>query len=225
MITSMWNTTQNDLARIWKMGRFRPIWRRPMRAIPNLLLMLICSAPAWPQGGTPQIVVMDGTPEIALPLALETFIQENFANFRVPEPSDHAGGWGGLASENRLPYAAWGDLDGDQRTDVALILISADSWRLFAFLQVAEGAYEAESLDRFPGPDSSYFQRPPQDFEISLLGAGESLILGGEAVADSSGELEGVVFSFVDSAKIGFLYRWNPGTSFFGITVFDLADE
>ncbi len=103
----------------------------------------------------PRIENKGGDEFLILPPKLNESIRKELPGFRVPEAKDHTGNWNQNTDAGNLPYAVWGDFQGDGRTDVALILLGSKEWKLAIFHQTDSGFTLGYSQgSKFEGPDA-----------------------------------------------------------------------
>ena len=137
------------------------------------MLSLAGGAAAVPPAGNlePKITDENGAPTIALPEALLKQIQTKYPGFRVPRKEDVTGEWANTRTTDQVPYAVWGDMDGNGLTDVALMVLGQDKWKVVVFLQQPGGGYHDVPIL------SRDIRRPDQDaaqlWTLSLVKKGE----------------------------------------------------
>ena len=157
----------------------------------------------------PKIVLAGGKPALILPARLKDLIKTELPGFHLPARKDMVKAWAAYAKKDSLPYVCWGDFNGDGRTDVILILIGKDDWRLFAFHQTAEGGYHFLEPDGFPGPAGAFPKNnAAQEFYIYTVKAGEELKAGGTALIDYKAKLDTFGFFFLKNKESGLLFEW-----------------
>src|SRR5690348_4751217 len=100
------------------MGRRNPIECLMIAGI----AILAGHQPAFAENPLPKVIMEDGTPVVELPGKLTQFISVKFPDLRLPGKADMKGGWATFHGKREIPYACWGDFNGDGLTDVALIL-------------------------------------------------------------------------------------------------------
>jgi len=186
------------------------------------LLLLACTAGVDATGHTPKIVLREDKPVLVLPESLTSYIKTQYPSFRVPNAEDMTGGWATyLDRTDAVPYATWGDFNGDGLTDVALILIGQDRWKNVAFHQTAEHIYEAERLGKFPGPDKRFVRvHPPQRFILYTLKAGEKLKFGEEFDDISQHQFDSIAFGLSKDPTDVVQYKWAPEYNFYSVIAY-----
>ncbi len=103
----------------------------------------------------PRIEIRAGQEYLVLPVKLSAAIEKEAPRFRVPGPKDRSGNWDQDTEAGNLPYAVWGDFNGDGRTDVALILLGNKEWKLTIFHQTEAGFRLVHSTgSKTEGPDA-----------------------------------------------------------------------
>lgn len=191
------------------------------------LLLLACTAGVDATGHTPKIVVREGKPVLVLPESLTSYIKTQYPSFRVPTAEDMTGAWAPyLDRMDAVPYATWGDFNGDGLTDVALILIGQGRWKNVAFHQTARHTYEAQRLGYFPGPDKRFVRvHPPQRFILYTLKAGEKLKFGEKHVDVSQHQFDSIFFGLSKDPTSAIQYQWEPDPNFYSANRYgDMTD-
>ena len=184
----------------------------------SLLLLADTSIVRLPDD-SPRIFLRENTPVLALPESLTQYIKAKYPDLRVPGVEDMTSYWAMYLNKNTVPYACWGDFNGDGLTDVALILIGKQRWRFLAFHQSDEHGYESHGLERFPGPNRAFTGRPPQTFQIHTLEAGKKLMLGDAPVDSSQREFDSIVFLRSRDPSDGYLHStWSTSHKFYGVS-------
>lgn len=175
-----------------------------------VVLTLIMVDSVWAEGNMPKVVVEGERPLLVLPEALMRYIRVKFPDYRIPTKEDMTGEWGTYQKKDAVPYACWGDFNGDGLTDVALILIGKDQWRLVAFHQTAEGTYVASGkVVRFMGPDEIFYRRnPPQRFHIYTIKAGDVLKVGDKAAFNTPYQFDSIAFFLIGDPASGIHSVW-----------------
>lgn len=77
----------------------------------------------------------------ALPQALVNSIKKNLPGYRIPDGVDLTGRWDERNKSGVPHFFCRGDFNGDGRTDVAIIVIGQNTWRLVIFEQTREGDF------------------------------------------------------------------------------------
>ncbi len=151
----------------------------------------------------PRIVMNEKGPILILPSKLTQVIALEFPGMRVPGPGDMKGGWAKTADKNSVPYACWGDYNGDGLVDVALMLISSRTWVFQVFNQTKEG-YLVIDQRWFLGPEGNfYLYNRPRDHRVFTLGAGKKLDKD-----DPGHELDTIIFQDIETPARYMQYDW-----------------
>lgn len=195
------------------------------------LLIGIVASFSWAdqaQQDLPRVITENGTTMLLLPKTLEDFIQKNkkifgalsFDIIRVPSKEDMIGKWATYLKENRVPYATWGDFNGDGLTDVALILIRQGGkerrWEFYAFHQLANQNYQAINMDH-------KFDGQPQQIYLTTLKAGENIVVGSKSLPYTY-EHDSIVFStFEGDPPLKKVFGWNNKYNIYRKTVLDMV--
>ena len=188
----------------------------------SVLIMNVIPSSVEAQSNIPQVVVKDGFSVLVLPDSLIVFIAENYPGFRVPTKEDRTGEWATYPKKDAVPYACWGDFNGDGRIDVALILIGNDGWRTLAFHRITGNTWEWLRLEGFPGPHGAFNQRyPAQDFRLYTLKAGMKLKLGAWVIESSLYQFDSITFSILmdDPGKL-WRFTWGPKRNRYGVSTY-----
>ena len=163
----------------------------------------------------PRIVLHGGYYELRLPEALELEIRRQFRSYVPPEKQDFADDLQSLFSVERLPYAAWGDFNGDGLTDVVLILKeenedrseSVQRVKLISFHQTKEGQYDPHVLRDMTGPGPPFYiyvqSQPRGEVTYMLQDSSDSSILQTDVLHLQT---EGIRFGFYGKASS--LFYW-----------------
>jgi len=166
------------------------------------------------------VKVESGKPLLVLPEGLETFLGNYFPDCRLPGPKDLTGNWAQF--KNEVPYAAWGDFNGDGLTDVALVLFCEDRWRLVDLHKTADGFYKEVDLEgSLPGHEEFTLSHPAQDFRLFIVAAGEKLVWEGQPVEASEHDCDSVAFFSISQPANGMLCRWLKDKKFHSTTRFE----
>ncbi len=186
------------------------------------LLLLACTAGVDATGHTPKIVLREDKPVLVLPESLTSYIKTQYPSFRVPNAEDMTGAWAPyLDRMDAVPYATWGDFNGDGLTDVALILIGQGRWKNVAFHQTARHTYEAQRLGYFPGPDKRFVRvHPPQRFILYTLKAGEKIKFGEEFDDISQHQFDSIAFALSEDPTGVMQYKWAPEYNFYSVIAY-----
>jgi hypothetical protein len=115
---------------------------------------------------------------VVLAPGLQRALRRHFAGYAVPTSSDYAPGLiaslPGAGQRPSVPFACWGDFDGNKRTDVALLLKKQpDRWLVVAFHQTSQGVFQPYQLDRSRGRQLRSFieRRPPGTVTFFVSGS------------------------------------------------------
>ncbi len=158
----------------------------------------------------PEVIVANGIPALRLPDSLTAVIANTFPGFRVPDHRDLKEQWA-YDPDTYPRFAAWGDFNGDDLIDVALILISRDAYKRVIFNQTAEGYVPA--LELGADVDSAQVQiLEPQRLYVSVIPKGQRFTIQGvekEDTVEFLGEYDAVnIGVFGSSQSIVF---WQQG--------------
>lgn len=160
-----------------------------------------------------------------LPETLEEFIRnkKNFGvlshdTLRVPSREDMIGRWATYSKNNTVPYATWGDFNGDGLTDVALILIGQSGkhrwWIAYSFHQKADHSYQVFNL-------SEKFISEPQQFYLSTLEAGMKIFAGSRSLPYTYKNDSIVFSSFEGNPPTRKIFGWNGKYNVYRKTILD----
>ena len=162
-----------------------------MTALPSMLLLLAACACAY--GGSisekrplPRIEIVDGEKTLVVLDSLTEAIKISNPGFHIPDNTQIVGSWADFDDDDRLPYATWGDFDGNGLNDVALILVKGATWRLVIFRQIEKGKYKG-SRNIIRGGEGMP-AGPAQGWKLGLVRKGIELM---RDVWDDEGELVG----------------------------------
>lgn len=170
------------------------------------------------EGDIPRIVLDGGYFRLTLPEALELEIKRLFPTYGLPEKQDFSGDLQSLFSAESLPYAAWGNFNGDGLTDVVLILKegnkdkpeSLQNTKLVSFHQTQGGRYRPHVLrdTNCPGPPFyTYIESQPHG-EVTYI----SQVSSGSSTFETDIlylQTEGIRFGFYGKASS--LFYWAEG--------------
>jgi hypothetical protein len=176
------------------------------------VLFLVCDGRAYPDSpGVPRVEKIGGIASLVLPDSLMRFISQRYPNLRVPTPSDMTGAWATFDRKGTVPYACWGHFDDKGQTDIALILLGKEEWRVLAFHPIENGQFAVLTLEDYGGSrdDFSHAHRP-QEFYIYTLSAGNTLEVKGKKITDTTHGHDSVVFLSLNDPETGILYQWMP---------------
>jgi len=180
---------------------------------------LLCQPVFGAAKGTPSVKVQGGKPVLVLPEDLKTFLGDYFPDYQLPGPKDLTGDWAQFKKE--VPYAAWGDYNGDGLTDVALILFGRDRWRLVELHKTSDGFYEEVDLEgSLPGMEEFSRSHAAQEFRLFTVAAGKKLVLDKQPVEASEHVYDSVAFFSVHNPADGMLCKWLPAQKFHSTTRF-----
>jgi hypothetical protein len=161
----------------------------------------------------PTVGVKDGKPVLVLPERMKEFLEDYFEDYRLPGPQDMTGGW--ASYKNEVPYAAWGDFNGDGRLDLAMILIGKERWRLAELHQTADGLFKEVDIEgSLPGHEDFTRYNKVQNYRVFIVRAGERLVIDGNPVEGSDHKYDSVAFFSIKPSDSGMHCRWNPERGF-----------
>jgi hypothetical protein len=197
-----------------------------MKLEPALLiatLLLLAGGPESIAACQPPCIEIseEGIPRLQLPQALVDAIGRELPGYRIPGAEDLRDRWLGYANESRLPYAAWGDFNGDGLIDVALILVSSDRWTVQSFHQQTDGGYQAHDLESFAGESGAFVRdHPPQEFALFVVSAGEDLVaLDSTLIEDFRHPFDAIILTLLRAPESMQIYHWSPeGHQLYGIS-------
>jgi hypothetical protein len=181
-----------------------------------LISLLSCRA----KDDLPAVKQVSGKPVLVLPEQIRIFLENYFPDYRLPGPEDMTGAWAKFRTT--VPYAAWGDFDGDSRIDFALILLGHERWRLVELHQTPDGFFKEVDIEgSLPGNEEFTIGSDPRDYHVFIVPAGKKLILEGEPVEASEHEFDSVAFFSLRSPDSGMHCRWLPDRGFHSTTRFN----
>lgn len=131
----------------------------------------------------PQGVGCGAERTLGLPWALNALLARDFPDLRLPGlPEMNKGRWATVPPTDALPWAAWADYNGDDLTDIALILVDratggARDWNAVAFLQTDNHSFEAHGLERFHEEGEMVPAPSPQNYAVVTAPAGSKRIV------------------------------------------------
>ncbi len=186
-----------------------------MRGRKSILIMLLLTASGIAYGldtsEQPRVEVKGGAPALVLPNSLVRFISQQYPDLRVPTRTDILGPWATFNRKDAVPYACWGRFDDKGKTDVALILLGKEEWHIFAFHPLENGQYAVLPLEDYSGSTKDFTRaHSPQEFYVSNLKAGETLIIGGKKIPETQHAHDAVAFFSLKDPQTGILYQWMP---------------
>lgn len=129
----------------------------------------------------PSIVQRNGKDILLLPRTFLAHIKAQFPKLRLPGSGDITGAWLLHQQAGSLPYITWGDFNGDEMTDLAVILISEKTWKFVVLHKTREGYVSAFSIPA--GDEEGQIGRSdaliqfPQDMVIGTLKRGEKKVI------------------------------------------------
>jgi len=146
---------------------------------------------------------------LQLPPALEKVLQERLPEWYLPARSDFIGRWEGFLKTEQFPFVSWGDFNGDECEDLALILIGARLWKVVVFIKAGD-SYRLIELKGFPGGKNFFRDNPPQDFRLQTI----------KRKSDQAGRcrFDALVLSSLKNPDSLIQYCWNPQYDFFSIS-------
>lgn len=182
--------------------------------LPLLVVQVLtpgCGSYASATDQKPSLVTSDGHPALVLPQPLLDKLKVSFSGFRVPGEPDMSKAWVSERTSTRLPFVTWGDYDGNNLTDVAVLLLSDREWKLVAFNQVAGGKYDAVSLNGGDISDAGGNLQCPQEITLATLPKGEEYVVdSGEKARRGKFNFDAIEFIAVNSSL--WIYYWSEGT-------------
>jgi hypothetical protein len=116
-----------------------------------MLAIGLCCPVLRASDAKPRVVTgKDGMPALILPESLKAAMRKYNARMQLPQWRDY----GAYADDYRgndphsVPWAAWGDFDGNGRTDVALYMHDAEYriWKAVAYHQRRDGGWRAHLI-------------------------------------------------------------------------------
>jgi hypothetical protein len=169
------------------------IWSRFVYTV-AILFFSSCAISVGAGVDTPRIIQKNDKPVLLLPKSLTKYIKATFPGFRIPTGTDMVGKWATYSKKDAVPYACLGDFNGDGRTDVALMLIREDKWRIVAFQRMAEDGWEWERLTPYRLP---FYPNFLQGVHIYTLKAGQMIIRDGKSEDSSKKELDTIIYTVI----------------------------
>lgn len=150
--------------------------------------LVACAAAPAPAPRDPEVVLIEGHPRLAMPQELQRAIAAACPGMRPPLDSEIIGRWARNISATSLPYAAWGDYDGNGLTDVAIVLLNETEWRFVIFNQVSAGTYNAtyKRVGKRDRPRTS--QWAPEGITLRTIPKGENIYASPEPEDEASEE-------------------------------------
>lgn len=180
------------------------------------IFILLGTLNAADQAGVPKIQSTKTGPVLVLPQPLSNYIKAKFPRFRVPGPNDMIGNWAQYKTKkDAVPYACWGDFNGDGLTDVALILLSSTTWTVTIFHQLQNKSYHSFNCVVYPplAGKEIPINHTPLQFYLSTVKAGQkSIIKDKESWDDIEYTYSQVFLSVLDGSLRGHLYHWGSAT-------------
>lgn len=212
-IISLWRT---DIAEPENTGTkgTSSLWLVSLLIINFLSALPACRA----KDNVPSVKQEAGKPVLVLPERIRIFLEDYFPDYRLPGPQDMTGEWASF--RKTVPYAAWGDFDGDKRIDYALILLGRERWRLVELHQTPDGFFKEVDIEgSLPGPDGEFtVGSDPRQYHVFVVPAGKKLILEGEPDEASEHRFDSVAFFSLRSPESGMHCRWLPDKGFHSTT-------
>jgi hypothetical protein len=149
-------------------------------------------------------------PVLQVPSRLEQFIKSKFIDLRIPGKDDLTGPWATWKGKPEVPYACWGDFNGDGLTDIGLILLGKGYWRVLAFHQLKDGGYVPLRLEDFPGPSDEEYTREhaAQEFRLFTLKAGKPVEIKGQSYPVTVTNHDTIGLFMVRDPSSGLHYHW-----------------
>ncbi len=163
---------------------------------------------AQKQNESPRIEKKAGDEVLVLPGHLNDGIRTQFPGFRVPTAKDRTGLWESDTDEGNLPFAVWGDFNGDGRTDVALILLGNKEWKFVIFHQTDSGYVAAHSGGARTDMADALVQSP-QILSLKLIPRGKTYTYSGSRKLRYTFKTHAIEFSA--SEQFLSLWHWKDG--------------
>lgn len=181
-----------------------------------------------PDGDEPQVILEEGHQRLLLPAALKQLLRRRFRSYYVPTRYMD-GQWGRFSGTPVVPYATWGDFNGDGRTDVALFFTRSPRprkfhlWYVYVFYQDAQGQYSEKSafeLDDFR--HGSTEPKPIQTYRLSVHRAGTA-IRSGDLTLPYTYPLDSIALVRLEpqGEEIERVYAWDPKLGVIRRTILD----
>lgn len=193
-------------------------------ALMNCIYTVSIKADQLPEDA-PTVITESGMPKLMLPKSLNEFIQKHKKDLgRVPSKEDMTGRWADYSKKDAVPYATWGDFNGDGLTDVAFIFLestaSGPAWNVTSFHQAKNSDYQPFILQR------SWKKKleglpPSQHFFLSTLKAGGKIHIKERALDYTYPHDSIVLSSFEGNTSIKIIFGWNPKHGVYRKTVLD----
>ena len=152
----------------------------------------------------PRIVARGSAYPLVLPPAVRAELKSGCPGYRVPVPEDAEAAWSDMTPDS-LPFATWGDYDGNGFTDVAIIMVDKSyKWKLVVVSQYPEGRFSHVFLRSNAAGNTTN----PRLFTLSTLPKGQVVKTerAGERVAFRYG-VDAV--SLAESEGTKFFFHWD----------------
>jgi hypothetical protein len=172
-------------------------------------LQAVQQTAAQKQNESPRIEKRASDEVLRLPGRLNESIRAQFPGFRVPAAKDRTGLWESDTDEGNLPFAVWGDFNGDGRTDVALILLGDEECKFVIFHQMADGYSVAHVVGGKTGNTPNDWISSPQILSLKLIPKGKIYTYSGSRKLRYSFKTEAIEFSA--SEQFLSLLHWKDG--------------
>jgi hypothetical protein len=171
-------------------------------------LLAVQQTVAQRQNESPRIEKKAGDEVLVLPGHLNDSIRAQFPGVRVPAAKDRTGLWESDADDCTLPFAVWGDFNGDGRTDVALILLGDKEWKFVIFHQTDSGYVAAHSGGAKTDTADALIQSP-QILSLKLIPKGKTYTYSGSRKLRYTFKTDAIEFSA--SEQFLSLWHWKDG--------------
>lgn len=109
------------------------------------LLAACGSQPASSDAEGAKIAPGDRNRASRVPESVLKKLSVSYPTLSVATEKELSGECSGDDNSGACPYCAWGDFNGDTRTDIAVILLGKDRWRLVIFHRSKDDYMEAYS--------------------------------------------------------------------------------
>jgi hypothetical protein len=172
-------------------------------------LLAVRQTVAQKQNESPRIEKKAGDEVLVLPGHLNESIRAQFPGFRVPAAKDRTGLWESDGDDGNLPFAVWGDFNGDGQTDVALILLGEKECKFVIFHQIADGYAVAHVVGGKTGNTANDWISSPQILSLKLIPKGKTYTYSGSPKLRYTFKTDAIEFSA--SEQFLSLWHWKDG--------------
>ena len=176
----------------------------------------------------PKVILKGEHRKLLLPSGLEQLLRKRFWRYDLPT---HFMGdrWSQFSRTRVVPYATWGDFNGDGLTDVALLLSQSRPphksywWSVFVFHKDAQGQFSGDTafeLEEFRHDSTK--PMPIQSYRIALYKAGTS-IQTDHLTLPYTYPLDSIALLRLEprGEEIERIYAWDPKLSVIRRTILD----